>query len=244
MDVIADLEAEQAQLSDLLGSLTAADWDAPSLCPGWTIKDVVLHLAQTEEAVAATLEGRDAPIPLIEASSVDEVMENWVRTERDVPYEYVRERWEAARRSAVARLRAADPDERVSWAAAPLRPVVLATTRLAEHWVHALDIADPLGAAYPDTDRLHHVAWLAHRTLPYAFARSGLGEPPNLRAELLSPAGEMWTFGPEDAGCRVTGASGEFCRVAARRLAPDGAATLEATGDRAQEVLELIRTYA
>ena len=49
----------------------------------------------------------------------------------------------------------------------------LATTRLAEHWAHGLDIAGPLGADFPDTGRLRHIAWLAHRTLPYALSLAG-----------------------------------------------------------------------
>ena len=52
---------------------------------------------------------------------------------------------------------------------APLKPATLATTRLAEHWAHALDIVEPLGIPFPDTDRLRHIAWLGHGTLPYAF---------------------------------------------------------------------------
>ena len=61
----------------------------------------------------------------------------------------------------------------MQWAAAPLRPPVLAVTRLAEHWAHGLDITAPLGLPYDDTERLRHIAWLGHRTLPYAFSLQG-----------------------------------------------------------------------
>jgi len=189
-DPIVDLEAEQDQLSKTLASLTPEQWDAGSLCPGWTIQDVVLHLAQTEEAVAATIAGGEASIPVENAATVDDIMENWVRTERDSAPEEVRERWETARRAAVEALRSADPDKRVAWAAAPLRPVVLATTRLAEHWAHSLDITEPLGIDHPDSERLRHIAWLAHRTIPYAFARAGRDDPPEVRLELQGPDGD------------------------------------------------------
>lgn len=33
----------------------------------------------------------------------------------------------------------------------------------------------PLGIAYPDTVRLWHVCWLAHRSLPYVF--TAIGDP-------------------------------------------------------------------
>ena len=49
---------------------------------------------------------------------------------------------------------AADPDRPLEWVGAPVKPATLATTRLAEHWAHGLDIAGPLGAEFPDTGRL------------------------------------------------------------------------------------------
>jgi len=130
----------------------------------------------------------------------------------------------------------------VPWATTPLRPRTLATTRLAEHWAHGLDITGPLGFPYEDTARLRHVAWLGHRTIPYAF--SVLGEQaPDVRCELTGPEGEVWSFGPEDAATSVRGPAGDFCRVGARRLDPL-ATRLQTEGPQAGRVLELLRNYA
>jgi len=41
--------AERAQLADLLRSLTPRQWQVPSLCAGWTIRDVVAHMLSYEE---------------------------------------------------------------------------------------------------------------------------------------------------------------------------------------------------
>lgn len=41
MDLIA---AERRELADVLGSLSATQWQAPSLCVGWTVAHVVAHL--------------------------------------------------------------------------------------------------------------------------------------------------------------------------------------------------------
>ena len=244
MDPFDALEDQEERLDVILGSLDAAQWAAPSLCPGWSVRDVVLHLAQTEEAVVASIEGRNAPFPIHEgASTVDEIVDHWVRSEREKTPD-VRQRWDVARRAALQSLRDCDPDRQLSWAAAPLKARTLATTRLSEHWIHTLDIADPLGIEHPDTERLNHIAWLAWRTIPYAFLRAGRPEPPSVRAELTGADGTSLTFGDTDAACTVRGPVGEFCRVAARRLAPQDATGLQATGDRAPEVLELIRTYA
>jgi uncharacterized protein (TIGR03083 family) len=39
---------ERADLTDLLGELTAAEWEAPSLCEGWSVRDVVAHIVSYE----------------------------------------------------------------------------------------------------------------------------------------------------------------------------------------------------
>jgi len=36
--------AERTELADLLASLTPEQWDAPSLCEGWRVRDVVAHV--------------------------------------------------------------------------------------------------------------------------------------------------------------------------------------------------------
>ena len=124
-----------------------------------------------------------------------------------------------------------------------MKPATLATTRLAEHWAHGLDIVGPLGVEFPDTDRLRHVAWLAHRTLPYALSLAGLPAVA-VRCELTAPDGaQTWRFGPPDAGSAITGAAGEFCRVAAQRLDP-AQTGLQVSGPHGAAALRLVRTYA
>jgi uncharacterized protein (TIGR03084 family) len=123
-----------------------------------------------------------------------------------------------------------------------LRPAVLATTRLAEHWAHALDITAPLDLPYPDTDRLRHIAWLGHRPLPYAFAVDGL-DAHDVFCELTAPDGATWQYGPPDADSMIRGPAGEFCRVGARRLRPDET-SLVADGQHAAAALRVLRNYA
>ena len=45
--VLTALRAQLAELDALLDPLDDAGWARPSACEGWTIADVVLHLAQT-----------------------------------------------------------------------------------------------------------------------------------------------------------------------------------------------------
>src|SRR6185312_4320803 len=54
MSIFDDLGAEQERLEKILSGLDEAQWGWASAAQGWTIADVVLHLAQSEEAAAAT----------------------------------------------------------------------------------------------------------------------------------------------------------------------------------------------
>jgi uncharacterized protein (TIGR03083 family) len=40
------IDAQRAQLSDLLADLTDDEWRKPSLCAGWTVRDVAAHLGR------------------------------------------------------------------------------------------------------------------------------------------------------------------------------------------------------
>jgi uncharacterized protein (TIGR03084 family) len=165
------------------------------------------------------------------------------RVRRDpTPPEQVFDRWRSARRTALAALRGADPDVSLPWVAAELKPRTLGTTRLAEHWAHALDIVGPLGIAYPDTDRLRHICWLGHRSLPYALARAGAPVVP-VRCELIGPSGTLWTFGPATAESRISGPAAAFCRVGAQRVRPDQSG-LVTDGPYGLVALGVLRNYA
>ena len=56
------LDAEAARLEAHLGTLDEDGWAAPSRCSGWTVRDVVAHLAATERYHAACFDGRVATI--------------------------------------------------------------------------------------------------------------------------------------------------------------------------------------
>jgi hypothetical protein len=66
-------------------------------------------------------------------------------------------------------------------------PAQLSERWRAETWIHTGEIADALGVTLAPTDRLWHVARLAWRTLPYAFARAGTALHGPVEAELTGP---------------------------------------------------------
>lgn len=239
-DVLHDLIDEYDRLDGILRGLTEAQWTSPSDAPGWTIADVVTHLAQSEEGVVTSIAAPRAGWTT-RTEALDDVMATRVRSEATTPSETFA-RWRAASRGSLTALRAADPLRHVPWAAAPLRPRTLATTRLAEHWAHGLDITGALEIEFPDADRLRHVAWLGHATLPYAMRLEGL-DPQPVFCALTTPSGAIVNFGPSDASSTITGSLGTFCRVGARRLVP-AESGLVTVGPHAEVALRVLRNYA
>jgi uncharacterized protein (TIGR03084 family) len=242
MTVIDDFVAETVRLQGILGLLTPAQWQAESGAGGWSVADVVLHLAQSDESVVASADGADHRADVAAAGTVDDWAARLVEAERTAP-DLVFARWREARDSAVEALRAADPELPLPWVAGPVKPATLTTTRLAEYWAHGLDVTGPLGIDFPDTDRLRHIAWLAHRTLPYALSRAG-ERPAAVRCALTAPDGTTtWTFGPDEADSQISGSASAFCRVAAQRLDP-AESGLRAAGPHGAAALRVVRTYA
>jgi uncharacterized protein (TIGR03084 family) len=239
-EVLADLADEYARLSQILSALTDREWASPSAADGWTVRDVILHLALTEEGVSATL-ATESVEWTTRNRPLDEEVDDAVRADTSSAKE-VFDRWKRATQSSVEALATADPSRSYRWAAAPLRPRTLATTRLAEHWAHGLDVTEPLGIAFPDADRLRHIAWLGHATIPYGMRLHGL-EPVAVHAELTSPSGSVLTFGPSYVGATITGSLGAFCRVGAQRLSPEESG-LVASGPGAAQALRALRNYA
>ena len=122
-----------------------------------------------------------------------------------------------------------------------------------ETWAHGLDIKDAMEGILTydedeedptaDTSRIRHIAWLAHRMLPYAFAEAGEPFPESgIRLELMGPSYARWVYGPEDASDVIKGIAGEWCRIAVHRL-DYGATSLKAEGDNAETALRVVRTY-
>jgi uncharacterized protein (TIGR03084 family) len=241
MAIFDDLEAEEDRLQDILAGLDESQWTTESGAPGWSVADVVLHLAQSEEGVVASVTGVGIDARPEAGLSVDEQMARLVESQRDTPVR-IFQRWRTARVSALAELRGADPSRHLMWIEAPLKPSTLATTRLAEHWAHALDVTEPFGIDLADTGRLRHIAWLAHRSLAYAFSLAGQPDQ-QVFCKLTGPEGDIWEFGPPDAASSISGSAGAFCRVAAQRLTADQS-DLRAEGPYGAAALSVLRTYA
>lgn len=250
MDAVLDaLRAQHRELRGFVDELGETGLLQPSRCDGWTVADVLLHLAQTDELARASVEGRfDEVVDLVAAAlpatgDVDAWAGALVDHERSSPAASLA-RWEAAAPAMVAALATCAPGDRVPWVAGDLAARTLATTRLAEAWIHTGDVAHALRTRPAATDRLWHIARLAWRTVPYALAGGGHQARGEVAFVLEAPDGTTWAFGdPGTAATTVTGPALDLCEVAGRRVAADETA-LTADGPDAEAVLRLVRTFA
>jgi uncharacterized protein (TIGR03084 family) len=254
MDGILTALAEQVdELDGLVADLDEDGFALPSRCPGWSISDVLVHLAQTNEMTVASAEGRfteeaaafgnrvQSPPP---GATVDDLAGLAVAANRTRSGKEVYDWWRASSAAQGAALAGCDAGTRLRWVAGDLAAITLATTRLAETWIHTGDVAAGLGRDLTPTARLQPIARLAWRTLPYAFARAGKTLAGPVALQLTAPDGTTWVFEPDEpAATTVSGPALDFCLVAARRIAPSETALTAAGPDRA-DVLDLVRTFA
>lgn len=252
-EILSDLVAEQQALDQFLQRINERQWKLPTSAPGWSIKDTVSHLAYTEQFAAAAIETGPAAIKKAKITDIDEWTAIGVREGREMRYQQVIEWWRNSRADVVDALSRMDGSDRVAWIAGDMSARAFGTLRLMETWAHGLDVKDAMDGLLvfdeeeddpiADTSRIRHIAWLAHRMLPYAFSEAGKEFPEaGIRLELMGPSYARWVYGPEDSEDVIKGVAGEWCRIAVQRL--DYTATsLKTEGENAEAALEVVRTY-
>ena len=158
--------------------------------------------------------------------------------------EHLLERWRAGRSALVDALADLPDGARLPWFGPPMSPMSMATARLMETWAHGQDVVDTLGVHRPVTDRIKHVAHIGVRARAYAYLIRDEPVPAaEFRVELVSPSGEVWTWGPQDALQRVTGPALDFCLLVTQRRHRDDLA-LVAEGADADHWLDIAQAFA
>jgi uncharacterized protein (TIGR03084 family) len=252
-DVVGHLDAQQRELLDIISGLDRAGLEKPSRCAGWNVADVLLHLAQTNEAALSSVSGNwedtmvswtEGMDDTTEVGDVNDLAGHMVDRDRPDDPNESRKRWLATANAQVEAFASTDPHARVPWVAGDMAARTLAATRLSETWIHTNDISVPLDLVSDAGDRLWPIARLVWRTVPYAFVRAGLEPPDDVAFVLTSAGGETWEFGdPGSAANVVRGPAFELCEVAGQRRDATHS-TLTATGPQADGILSHMRTFA
>jgi uncharacterized protein (TIGR03084 family) len=242
--LLDDLHSERAVLIDALSRLDAGAWDSDSPAEGWTLRDCVVHLAETDESATRAVLGTPAPDRGAPARDAGDVLTAGMRRARALSPAAVLAWYRHAGDAMLDALRGLPAEARLPWAGRPMSARSFATARLMEHWSHGLDILEAAGIAPVDTDRLRHVAHLGYITRDFAYRTRGLVPPASpLYVELIAPSGAVWRWGPDAAPDRISGPAGDFCRVVTQRIHPSDTA-LVAEGAHAREFLSIAQAFA
>jgi len=245
-DLLSDLTAEGDRLWATVSGLDADGWATATPAAGWTVSTQVAHLLWTDEVatIAATdkaawdaivLDAINDPMGYVDAQALE--------VARLAP-EALLARWGAAREGLRAALRDYPAGQKMPWFGPPMSAASMATARFMETWAHALDVYDALGVEPERSDRVRHVAHLGVRTRDFAFSVHEL-EPPagEFRIDLVSPSGDVWSWGPEDAAQTVTGSAWDFCLLVTQRVHRDDT-DLVASGADADRWLTIAQAFA
>lgn len=243
--ILDDLATESRALDDVVAG-AATDWATRTPAEGWTIAHQVAHLAWTDAkaliAVAAPGDFRGEIERALAAGPG--YVDAGAAGEARKPREELLARWRFGRETLATALEAAPPGTKFPWYGPPMSAASMATARLMETWAHAQDVYDALGLAREPGSGLRHIARFGVRTRDFAFAVRSLPPPAQeFRVELRAPGGQLWAYGPDDAGQRVTGSALDFCLVVTQRrhLADTD---LEATGPDAVRWLGIAQAFA
>lgn len=244
--VLDDLMAETAILDGILAGLPPGGWDQPTPAERWLVRDQVAHLAGVDALATVAATDPDAwPAEVAKAvESGPGFVDDLVMAERHRSPDDLLVWFRSARAEMVGALGRLDPKDRIPWFGPSMSAVSFATARIMETWAHGQDVADAVGAAWPASNRIRHVAEIGVRAMPNAFRTHGLAVPETpVRVELIAPDASLWAWGPEDAADRVSGPALDFCLVVTRRRHRDDTA-LVADGPVAGEWLSIAQAFA
>ena len=245
MDQICDdLQAEHAALDAIVADISEEMWTTDTPAEGWDVKDTIMHLIQADMAASLAVSDADGF-----ATAKAEMMSGggslgFFATTEGKSGADVLELWRSEREKMLTAFRSRGPKDRIPWFGPDMSTLSFATARLMETWSHGQDVADTVGAAWPATDRLKHVCHIGVTTRGWSYVVRGREVPEgDVRVELTSPGGEVWTWGPEDAADRITGSAEEFALVATQRRQPSST-SLVTEGPLAAEWLSIAQAFA
>src|SRR5262245_43510992 len=244
--MVADLRAESDELDALVADLRPDRWAESTPAPGWTIAHQIAHLLWTDcvALTAVTDEAGFAEVLADAAKDPTGFVDAGAEELAALPAERLLADWRQTRARLHDGLLNVVDGRKLPWFGPPMSAASMATARLMETWAHGLDVADTLGVKRPATARLRSIAHIGVRTRDFAFSINGLTPPPELfRVELRAPDGTTWSWGPDDAGQRVTGSAEDFCMLVTQRR-PRADLDVTTDGAEAEKWLSIAQAFA
>lgn len=211
------------------------DWDTPTECPGWTVRDAVSHLIGVELMMLGE------PVPEHEVPAYDHLKHEVARTleiavdlRRTVPGKQVAAELHEVvdRRSAqLAELLAQGGDPVVSTTFFGERPLSrLLPVRVFDCWAHEQDVRRAVGRPGDlDSPAAAVTRDYLARTVPYVAEQAGLGDAA-LLVRVTGPMEFERTAGDGEPSVTVTTDWESYVRLSCGRVRP-GDVPISTTGD-------------
>jgi uncharacterized protein (TIGR03083 family) len=202
-------EPERSALLELLDGLSPGDWQAATICPGWSVKDIAAHLVGDDLSILARWRD-DYAGGSFSLDSWDEVVAEinrrngaWVDAMRRLSPALVVDllRWTAA--PTLEAFRDRDPNATgspVSWAGPNPAPGWLHVAReYTERWHHQQQIREAAGRPLLDDPAfLEPVLATFARSLPRAYRDSPAPTGTQIGVDFSGPAGSRWAVVRQD----------------------------------------------
>jgi uncharacterized protein (TIGR03083 family) len=150
-DLMPTISAERRAFGDVLDGLSESDWNAPSLCSGWRVREVVAHMTMPFRYTAPRFLGEMVRSRGNFARMADRV----ARRDAQAPIGTLLDGWRT--------------NEDHPWKP----PGGGRMGALTHDVVHGLDITIPLGIEHPVSEQALRVV-LDHATTPLSLKHSGL----------------------------------------------------------------------
>jgi uncharacterized protein (TIGR03083 family) len=250
---------ERAALVELLSSLAGGQWRAPTVCPGWSVKDVALHLLGNDVDLLSRRRDGTAPAGAPSGpagfqelvASLDRLNQTWVEATRRISPRLLCELLAVTGKATEHYLASLEPfavEESVSWIRPEPLPNWLDVARqYTERWTHQQQIRDAVGMP-----GLKEPAFMAPvlATFAHALPRAYTGVPAavgtTVEVVLAGDAGGRWVLTRTPDGwrlaagtaaaprARVTLDAETAWRLWTKQIRPNAAeAAVSISGDRA-----------
>jgi uncharacterized protein (TIGR03083 family) len=200
-------------LTELLSGLSTTDWAKPTVCAGWSVKDVALHILGVEiynlssrrdrHTSGASINDWDQLVVFLNKWNAD-----WVQVARRISAPLLVELLQVTGVQMNEYFRSLDPRAQggpVSWVGAEPAPVWLDLAReYTERWHHQQHIRDAVGQpGFREPRYLAPVLATFVRALPRAFENMPATPGTSVTLTIMGASGGRWTIMRTQAGWKL-----------------------------------------
>ena len=169
IDSAENLAIVWASIDRLCSALPAGQWDLPTGCPGWTVKDQLSHLVDYEARALGRPAPRHEPGPLPHVrNEMGRANEVGVDARRAMSGTAVLDEFRQVTAERLAQLRRMTPDDLAAQTVTPVGPGTVADLLVMDSWSHEQDIRRAVGCpGHTEGPAVEEAVAYFSRFLPY-----------------------------------------------------------------------------